>query len=414
MTINDRQLKFLRNNGYTGSINDAYRKYLSDQVGTTTGSIDDLLYTYLKDKWKYTGSLSDMLSTHLRTLGYTGSLSDMLRASWNSSGVTAISFSAPFNDKGSGEVNTAAFGLGSTTPTFTRATSATTFDSTGSIISVASGIPRSYYDPTTLQYRGYLSEPSRTNLVLNSLINGTDFSTQSVAVTAVAHTLSFYGTGTITLSGASTAGPLVGTGVYPQRVTLTFTPTVGTLTLTVSGSCKYVQLETSNYATSFIPTASTSVVRNADVLTYPFASNTSATNGTAYAEFMIPADYVSTDAVLPIGLGTGATNAGMTITTGTGATRLSVSDGSNTIQKTGLTSVVTGQRKRAINWGGTTMAATGDGASVQGGSFDGNIGSTAIGIGCTGNGVTRGAIMIKNVRIYSYKLIGAQLQGITT
>jgi hypothetical protein len=66
--------------------------------------------------------------------------------------------------------------------------------------------------------------------------------TQSVTVTAVPHTLSFSGTGSLTLSGASSAGPLVGTGVT-DIVSLTFTPSAGTLTLTKSGTVTYAQLE---------------------------------------------------------------------------------------------------------------------------------------------------------------------------
>jgi hypothetical protein len=80
-----------------------------------------------------------------------------------------------------------------------------------------------------------------TILPANMLVNTATLSTQSVTVTAAAHTLSFYGTGTVTLSGVSTAGPLVGTGAG-DRVTLTFTPTSGSLTLTVSGTVSTAQL----------------------------------------------------------------------------------------------------------------------------------------------------------------------------
>jgi len=121
--------------------------------------------------------------------------------------------------------------------------------------------PRLDYDPSTLAAKGLLVEEQRTNLLLNSAT----LSTQSVTVTATAHTLSFYGTGTITLSGASSAGPLIGTGVYPNRVTLTFTPTAGTLTLTVTGTVSNAQLEAGAFATSYIPTAAASATRNADV-----------------------------------------------------------------------------------------------------------------------------------------------------
>ena len=79
-----------------------------------------------------------------------------------------------------------------------------------------------------------------TNLLLNSI----SLSTQNVTVTAQPYTLHFTGTGTVTLSGASTAGPLVGTGTgESNRVSLTFTPSAGTLTLTVSGTVTHAQLE---------------------------------------------------------------------------------------------------------------------------------------------------------------------------
>lgn len=84
----------------------------------------------------------------------------------------------------------------------------------------------------------------------NILLATDTLATQTRAVTAVAHTLSFTGTGTVTLSGVSTAGPLVGTGAS-DRVSLTFTPTAGNLTLTVSGSVTLAQLETGSTATAY-------------------------------------------------------------------------------------------------------------------------------------------------------------------
>jgi hypothetical protein len=84
-----------------------------------------------------------------------------------------------------------------------------------------------------------------------NLILATDtMATQSLTVAAVAHTLSFTGTGTVTLTGASTAGPLVGTGAS-NRVSLTFTPTAASLTLTVAGSVTLAQLELGSTATAY-------------------------------------------------------------------------------------------------------------------------------------------------------------------
>ena len=157
-----------------------------------------------------------------------------------------------------------------------RATTATRVNESGVIVDVPANIAR--IDYSTGQ-PAILVEPQRTNLVYPSDIA----TTQIRAVTAQVYTLSFYGTGTVTLSGAF-SGSLVGTGIK-NRVSLTFTPTAGNLTLTVSGSVTNWQLEAGSNATSYIPTTTGSVTRNADVI-----SNTNArtligqTEGSVYLE----------------------------------------------------------------------------------------------------------------------------------
>jgi len=169
------------------------------------------------------------------------------------------------------------------TPTFTRASTATFVGSNGLIQSAAINIPRFDHDPVTLACKGLLIEESRTNLVFPS----DTLTTQTRTVTAVAHTLSFYGTGTVVLSGVAIA-TVTGTGAYPTRTTLTFTPTAGSLIMTVTGSVTQAQLEAGSFPTSYIPTTTGSVVRSTDVCSITGGNFTSFYNqseGTAVMKF---------------------------------------------------------------------------------------------------------------------------------
>jgi hypothetical protein len=173
---------------------------------------------------------------------------------------------------------------GASLVTFTRASSKTVTNSAGMLETVGIDVPAFDHNPTTGESLGLLVEEQRSNLLLNSAT----LSTQSVTVAAAANTLSFYGTGTVTLTGVSTAGPLVGTGAN-DRVSLTFTPIVGVLILTVSGSVTNAQLEAGAFPTSYIPTTTAAVTRSADVASITgsaFSSWYRQDEGTVFADFL--------------------------------------------------------------------------------------------------------------------------------
>lgn len=152
--------------------------------------------------------------------------------------------------------------------TFSRASTATRTNASGVIVSVASNVPRLDYSGGATCPR-LLLEPQRTNLVFPS----DTATTQTRTVTATAHTLSFYGTGSVTLLGVAT-GTLTGTGAN-DRVALTFTPTAGSLVLTVSGTITNWQLEAGSFSSTLIPTTTATVTRLAD----DFTRNNIFTNG---------------------------------------------------------------------------------------------------------------------------------------
>jgi hypothetical protein len=119
--------------------------------------------------------------------------------------------------------------------------------------------PRLDHDPARAVPLGLLVEESRTNLIVRSEAP----SSQIVSVVAEPYTISFYGLGSIALSGVASA-IVSGVGAYPSRRSFSFVPSSGALSLGVSGDVKFAQCERGSFATSWIPTWDTASFRGAD------------------------------------------------------------------------------------------------------------------------------------------------------
>src|SRR3990167_4642545 len=168
--------------------------------------------------------------------------------------------------------------------------------------------------------------------------------------------------------------------------------------------------ETGSFASSPIPTTTAAVVRNADVLTYPFAGNASATAGTAYAELARYVESIPSDTVALANDGNGRF---FDIAGSQASTTIRTFDGTTAVTKSGLTSLTTGVRKRAVSWG-ADLTITGDGATVATGAFDGSMGAGAtIQVGGIGTGTEWYGTM-KNVRIWTSQVPNAALQVMTS
>ena len=161
---------------------------------------------------------------------------------------------------------------------FTRAGGKTRINKAQQIENVLTGVP-------SIDYTGggcpsLLLEPQQTQLYGETAT----METQTKTVTAVEHTVGFYGTGTITFTGVY-SGSLVGTGTN-DRVELTFTPTAGSLISTVSGSVTSSQLVTGAYLGSYIPNTTTgTTTRIADAASKTgLSSYINSTEGVLYAE----------------------------------------------------------------------------------------------------------------------------------
>ncbi len=148
-----------------------------------------------------------------------------------------------------------------------RNSSASYIDDAGNIATAVADTARIDFDPNSLAPLGLLLEHGSTNLIVQSDTP----SNQTIAVASVAHVLSFYGAGTVTITGTH-SGTYMGTGAYPDRTSVIFTPGAGDITLTFSGSISFAQLEEGAIASSYIASGASATTRDEDIATMPCAS----------------------------------------------------------------------------------------------------------------------------------------------
>jgi hypothetical protein len=296
------------------------------------------------------------------------------------------------------------------TPVLTRASSGTFVDSNGLIQSAGNNIARFDHDPITGICRGLLIEESRTNLLLQS----ETLTTQTRTVTAVAHTLSFYGSGTVVLSGAHSA-TVVGTGDYPSRRTFTFTPTAGSLTLTVTGTVQYANLEAGSFATSYIPTTTSSVVRSADVCSISGAAFSGFYNATEGTSFVSAIKNTNTGNPRLLVITNGTSGNRVDMTRATSAEQIDYYAGGSFLHTLNLGSIATGVNyKIAHAMAANNFAASRDGLTPVTNNSGVMVTADRIIIGATFNGAANffnGTISA--IRYYRKRLPNAKLQALT-
>jgi len=156
-----------------------------------------------------------------------------------------------------------------------RNSDATRTDSAGALDLVGPHVARINHDPISLAPQGLLLESARTNLITES---GSP-AAQTTTVTAVPHILSFYGTGTVSLSGAQ-VGNYVGSGAYPTRTEISFTPAAGSLVVGFSGQINSPQIEIGDAASSYIPSGQVEKLRGNDVAVVPLGTWFNSAEGT--------------------------------------------------------------------------------------------------------------------------------------
>lgn len=118
----------------------------------------------------------------------------------------------------------------------------------GAVSSFASGVP------AIVPAYGYVQRPAHSNLLLNAG-QASALATQDVTLTAgTSYTLSFIGTGAVTVTGAAAAS-LAGTGANDRVRTTVTAASTGAATFAVTGDVRWAMLVTAATQGPIIPTA---------------------------------------------------------------------------------------------------------------------------------------------------------------
>jgi hypothetical protein len=362
------------------------------------------------------------------------------------------SFFLPLNDLGSGVVNVVPL-TGTGAATFTRATTAAARLSTGLWnLNVAANVARAHY-LQDLTYAGYWPESAATQLLTSprdmtnaawvkvnmtaaqtsvgldgaansctrltaTAANGTAL--QTLVAAASARTYSAYirratGTGTIAIcqdgvtftdvTAQVTAGTLGLVQLTASQLNAVFGIRLGTSGDAIDVDCN--QFEAGTFATTPIPAAGT---RAADLETFPQAGNVDNTKGTAYAEVCVEWANGGVQNYSYLTLGAGVAGS-FWMNNATAPTTGGAYDGTNVLNKAGLSNLFNAVGKRAVSWGAAGMSSTGDGLAPATSAFDGIFGTAAGTVIAVASGLNGG---IKNVAIWPTQLPDATLQTITT
>lgn len=287
--------------------------------------------------------------------------------------------------------------------TFVRATTATYFPPGSGTRSIASA------GELRIEANGALIEGQRTNHFLQSDAPATQ---TSGSLGTGTYTLWMEGTGSIAVSANSATITGAGTATDGNPVTFVVTG-AGTVDYTVTGSPTIAQAEDGPFPSSYIPTTTAAVTRNADKLTmYATPALVSEPWTALYDEpatisFSIDIRGILAEAVYVLGNLWGNASGSIFATAGNFRMYDGVSSPKN------LSVLVHGgtQQKAAFSWGGTLKGVT-DGGTVASVAYSGMGFAPYLTLGSQ-NGDNNIFGHIKNLRIWNRSLLDSELQAIT-